>query len=251
VQRILSDPGFGDDAGTADPALDAALAAWQREQGPAESVLTALLTARVLVPIVAILAEAEADGREKSTDMAVITLNGADGRVALPAFGSLDRMSAWYPQARPLPITAVRAAQAALFENADLLVLDPAGPVPFLVTGGALRALAQGRVPVPVAEDPEVLAVLRARLSLEAGIAAAALIPGAEGSDADAVLAVALDAARCRDPGPLARRLSVDLAADPVLRDRLGRGLDLAVVPAAALPAGPLLLDNRARRAGC
>jgi hypothetical protein len=248
---MLSDPGFGDDAGAPDPGLDAALAAWQRTDGPAEPVLTALLTARVLVPIVAILAEAEADGREKSTDMAVITLNGADGRVALPAFGSLDRMAAWYPQARPLPITAVRAAQAALFENADLLVLDPAGPVSFVVTGGALRALAEARVPVPAAQDPEVLAVLRARLSAEAQIAAAVLVPGAAGSDADAVLAVAVDAGRCPDPGPLARRLSVDLAADPVLRDRLGRGLDLAVVPAAALPAGTLLVDNRSRHVGC
>jgi hypothetical protein len=251
VERVLSDPGFGDDTGASDPALDAALLAWQREDGPHGPVLAALLTARVLVPIVALLAEAEADGREKSTDMAVVTLRGADGRVALPAFSSLARLSAWHPEARPLPIAAPRAAQAALFENADLLVLDPAGPVPFVVAGRALRALADGRVPAPPAADPEVAAALRVRLSAQWQIVAAALVPGDEFAGPDAVLAVAVDATRCPDPGPLARRLSADLAADPVLQDRLDRGLDLAIVPLTALPRGHLLLDNRLGPSGC
>jgi hypothetical protein len=251
VERVLSDPGFGGDAGAADAALDAALLAWQRADGPPEPVLAALLTARVLVPIVAILAEQEADGREKQSDMAVVTLRGADGRVALPAFCSVDRLASWHEQARPLPITAPRAAQAALFENADLLVIDPAGPVPFVVTGRALRALAEGRVPVPPAADPEVAAVLRERLRAEGEIAAAALVPSQEVGGPDAVLALAVDGSRCPDPAPLARRLSADLAADPVLRDRLDRGLDLAIVPADALPKGRLLFDNRPELPGC
>jgi hypothetical protein len=251
LERVLTDPGFGDDTGAPDAALNAALLAWQRDDGPPDPVLSALLTARVLVPIVAMLAEAEADGLEKSTDMAVVTLRGADGRVALPAFSSLDRLTSWHAQARPLPITAPRAAQAALFENADLLVLDPAGPVPFVVTGRALRALADGRVPEPPAEDPELAAALRVRLSAQAEIVAAALVPGDELSGPDLVLALAVDTTRCPDPGPLARRLSADLAADPVLRDRLDRGLDLAIVPATALPRGRLLLDNRPDPSGC
>jgi hypothetical protein len=127
VERVLSDPGFGDDPGAPDSGLDSALLTWQRDDGPPGPVLTALLTARVLVPIVAMLAEREADGREKTTDMAVVTLRGTDGRVALPAFSSLDRLASWHPQARPLPITAPRAAQAALFENADLLRGGPCG----------------------------------------------------------------------------------------------------------------------------
>jgi hypothetical protein len=251
MERVLSDPGFGDDAGAADSGLECALSAWQLHDGPPGPVLTALLAARVMVPIVAMLAEREADGREKTTDMAVVTLRGTDGRVALPAFSSLDRLVSWHPQARPLPITAPRAAQAALFENADLLLLDPAGPVPFMVAGRALRALADCRVPVPPAEDPEVAAVLRERLSVEDEIAAAALVGGDQLWGPDAVLALAVDARRCPDPGPLARRLSADLAADPVLRDRLDRGLDLAVVPATALPKGRLLFDNRPGAPGC
>jgi type III secretion system (T3SS) SseB-like protein len=251
VERVLTDPGFGNDTGAPDAALNSALLAWQREDGPPGPVLAALLTARVLVPIVAILAEAEADGREKSTDMAVVTLRGADGRVALPAFSSLDRLTSWHAQARPLPITAPRAAQAALFENADVLVLDPAGPVPFVVTGRALRALADGRVPQPPAEDPEVAAALRVRLRARPEIVAAALVPGDELSGPDAVLALAIDPTRCPDPGPLAHQLSAELAADPVLRDRLDRGLDLAIVPPTALPTGRLLLDNLLGSSGC
>jgi hypothetical protein len=93
--------------------------------------------------------------------------------------------------------------------------------------------------------------VLRERLSAEDEIAAAALVCGDELSGPDVVLALAVDVTRCPDPGPLARRLSADLAADPVLRDRLDRGLDLAVVPAVALPKGRLLLDNRPGAPGC
>jgi hypothetical protein len=251
VERVLSDPGFADDTGAPDRALDAALLAWQRADGPPGPVLDALLAARLMVPIVAILADADADGREKRTDMAVVTLRGEDGRVALPAFTSLDRLVGWHSEARPLPITAPRAAQAALFENAELLVLDPAGPVTFVVAGRALRALADGRVPVPPADDPEVIAVLRARVGAEAGIMAAALFANDDPAGRDAVLAVALDPVRCPDPAPPARRLAEALAADEVLRDRLDRGLDLAVVPATSLPAGSLLLDNRPDPTDC
>lgn len=249
--RVLSDPGFPDDVGGADAALDAVLARWSAA-GPAEPVLTALLDARVLVPIVAILsARDDASGAEKATDMAVVTLRGDDGRVALPAFTSIERLSGWHPEARPLPITAVRAAQAALFENADLLVLDPAGPVPFLVEGRALRALAEGRVPVPPVQDPEVAAAVRARLATEPAVAAAVLVGCADPSGPDVTLALVLDVTRCPDPAACLHALSADLAADPVLRDRLSRGLDLALVPEAALPGGVLLVGEPRGAADC
>jgi hypothetical protein len=191
---------------------------------------------------VAILDELDEHGAEKSTDMAVITLQGPDGRIALPAFGSLATLAAWHAEARPLPITAARAAQAALFENADLLVLDPAGPVTFVVEGPALRALAEGRVPVPPATDPDVHAALVGALDPVTELAAAVLIPGGE---TDAILALVLrDEA---DAQRVATRLGAALAEHPVLRDRLDRGLDLAVLPAGnRLPTGVVLLDRGA-----
>jgi hypothetical protein len=241
VQRVLSDPGFDGDDGSAQPALTAALEAW-RATGDADAVREALLSVRVMVPVVAIATELDEAGAEKSTDMAVITLQGPDGRTALPAFGSLARLTAWHAEARPLPITAVRAAQAALFENADLLVLDPAGPVTFAVDGPALRALAEGRIPLPPLHDPEVHAALSAVLSPMTELAAAVLLPA---PDTDAILALVVrDGA---DAEAAARRAGATLAGHPVLRDRLDRGLDLAVLPAGGgLPGGVVLLDRGA-----
>jgi SseB protein N-terminal domain len=251
VERALSDPGYADDHGAPDPALDAALAAWQHAGEPPGQIPVELIGARLLVPIVAVLAEAESGGREKTTDMAVVTIRGADGGVGLPAFTSLDRLASWHGQARPLPVCADQAAQAALFENADRLVIDPGGPVPFVVAGRALRALAAARIPVPPAEDAEVVEVLRARLTDEPGIVAAALVARDDPDGPDALLAVAVDPERWPDPEPLAQRVCADLAEEEVLRDRLDRGLDVVVVPAAALPAGSLLLDKRPDAADC
>jgi hypothetical protein len=239
VQRVLSDPGFDGDDGSAERALTEALQAWTATGDPA-GVHEALLSARVMVPVVAILDELDEHGGEKSTDMAVITVQGPDGRVALPAFGSLATLSAWHSEARPLPITAQRAAQAALFEDADLLVLDPAGPVTFVLDGPALRALAEGRTPLPAATDPEVHAALVGALEPVVELAAAVLIPG---GDTDAILALVLhDSADARRVATL---LGAALAEHPVLRDRLDRGLDLAVLPAGGrLPTGVVLLDR-------
>jgi hypothetical protein len=244
MQRVLSDPGFGDDPGDAEPALRAALEAWAAT-GDAGPVRTALLDARLLVPVVAIAGEVDESGAEKSTDMAVITLRGEDGRTALPAFGSLATLSAWHAEARPLPIPAVRAAQAALFENADLLVLDPAGPVTFVVQGPALRALAEGRPPVPAGQDPQVQAALATALAPVAEVTAAVLVPGGE---TDAILALVLGEGV--DAERVAHRLGAVLAEHPVLRDRLERGLDLAVLPVGSgLPNGVVLLDRGSGRA--
>ncbi|MEY6569758.1 SseB family protein, partial [Streptomyces sp. PGLac3x] len=50
---------FSDDAGTADPALRAALAAWAEDRTRQRPVLEALRTARLLVPVVAVRGESE------------------------------------------------------------------------------------------------------------------------------------------------------------------------------------------------
>ncbi|EFH31974.1 predicted protein, partial [Streptomyces pristinaespiralis ATCC 25486] len=59
--KNIPDPGFSDDDGTADPALEAALTAWSKDRGAEQPVLEALRGARLLVPIVAVLGEVEED----------------------------------------------------------------------------------------------------------------------------------------------------------------------------------------------
>lgn len=233
MERVLSDPGFSDDDGAADPQVAAALAAYA--DGDAEPLARLLPTARLLVPIVAVAEGVdergvELDTLDRATDMAVVTLKLTGGQVALPVFSSLAGLAQWHTHARPLPIVGVRAAQAALAEGADLLLLDPGGPFPAPIVGPALRLLASGRAPLPVHADPEVATALRVHLATLPDFAAAALLP-APGGEADAVLALSLRADSV-DAAAATAALSAVLAADPVLAERLTRGLDLAILPA-------------------
>ncbi|MEE1939135.1 SseB family protein [Streptomyces sp. TRM 70361] len=238
--KNIPDPGFAGDDGSADPALARALAAWERDRSAEPEVLAALAAARLLVPVVAVLGEAETgeDGlrREKTSDMAVPVLDAPGGRRALPAFTSTGSLARWRPDARPVAVPLHQALRAAAQEGADTLVLDLAGPVAYQLTGPALRALAEGRTETAGAplEDPAVTGALRAALAAEPAVRAARLAVAREGGGTDGVLALRLD------PGAEARevagRVAARLAADEVLRTRLVRGLDLALLP----PDGPL-----------
>src|SRR6266851_1292651 len=64
--------------------------------------------AATLAPVVARLAAAEMAGpaelrREKSSEMALPTVIGTDGRAARPAFTSAAALARWRPEARPVP----------------------------------------------------------------------------------------------------------------------------------------------------
>jgi hypothetical protein len=235
--KNIPDPGFSDDDGTADPALEAALAAWSKDRGAEQPVLEALRGARLLVPIVAVLGEVEEDPetglrREKTSDMAVPTLT-AGSRRALPAFTSIASLARWDPQARPVAVPLHQALQAAAHEKADTVVLDLAGPVPYQLTGPALLALAEGRTSTDPLADPAVTGAVRAAVAAEPAVLRAHLGPGRD-SDGTLALVLAADAAPAEAGGRVARAL----AADDVLRARLVRGLDLALLPAGATPPG-------------
>lgn len=148
-RRQLSAPPFPDDTGAADPELVRALA--QYASDPSQHTITALAAlsrSRLLVPVLATLGEVEYDeaglAHEKSSEMAAALLTGADGRLALLAFTSTDALARWRPEARPVPVPAATAAQAALQDGAAALVVDVAGPVLFPVEGEDLLGLAAG-----------------------------------------------------------------------------------------------------------
>ncbi|MBM7515125.1 SseB family protein [Nocardioides nitrophenolicus] len=144
--RRLQGSEYVDDDGTADAALARALRAHQTGAAPYPEVLAALSRSRLLVPVVALLGEAEvgADGlaRDKSSDMAAVLLTGADGRLALLAFTDLAALAAWDPQARPVPVAAHLAAATAVQEGAHALVVDVAGPHPFVLADDDLHRIA-------------------------------------------------------------------------------------------------------------
>jgi hypothetical protein len=146
--RRIPDPGFPDDDGAGDQALRSALIAYAADPRRQVDVLLALPTARLLVPVVAVLGEAEVDAaglaHDKTSDMATALLTGQDGRQALLAFTGLDTLAAWREDARPVPVTAALAARSAIQEGAAALVLDVAGPMTYAVEGEVLDSLAHG-----------------------------------------------------------------------------------------------------------
>jgi hypothetical protein len=164
------------DTGRADPAVTAALAAYAAGVATEHAVLTAVAASRLLVPVVAVLAEASADGTlppalasapvgsrsEKETEMALPTLIGNDGRKAVIAFTGTDTVRRWRADARPVPVPASRLWPAVAAEQADAVVIDVAGPVPLVVEGARLRALASGTPPPLPHEDPDIRAQVAA-----------------------------------------------------------------------------------------
>lgn len=155
---------FENDDGGMDPAYAAAVAQLAAGNGSEARVVAALATARVFIPIVAQLAEQTVGENglvsDKESDMALVTLEGPDGRTALPAFTHAEALSRWHPEARPVAVYAARAALSAVAEKAQLLVLDPGSQRPFVLRRPAVWALAQQQDWLPSYADPAIQAVL-------------------------------------------------------------------------------------------
>jgi hypothetical protein len=185
---------FRGDDGSADPGVAEALARFGGGAGSEHAALNALAGSRLLVPVVAVLAESQEDGSEKNSEMALPTLIGQDGRAAIIAFTCVASLARWRADARPMPAEADRVWQAAVAEGAAV-VIDVAGPVPFVIEGARLNALAAGQQPPRPDEDPDVHAAIEAVLAAEPMIAGARLrppVPAPAGGHTDADLHVQL-----------------------------------------------------------
>jgi hypothetical protein len=173
---------FDDDDGTADAGYLAAVAGLRAGTGSESSVVASLATARVFIPIVAQLAEEEESAHglqaDKQADMALVTLEAADGRTAMPAFTSAAALSAWHPEARPVAVYAARAALSAVAEGAELLVLDPGADVTFVVRRPAVWALAQQQDWVPSYLDADLAAEMGRAAGSFPAVRRIELLPG-------------------------------------------------------------------------
>ena len=76
--------------------------------------------------------------------MATVLMTNAAGRTALLAFTSMAAMQRWRADSRPVPVGVPSAAQAALHDGADALLIDVAGPARFVIDRPDLEALADG-----------------------------------------------------------------------------------------------------------
>lgn len=157
------------DAGTPDPELWAALAAWRVAPTATTTarVYAALLDARLFAPVTARLEETGTDpgtglAVEKRSSTVLVTPVSAAGATAVAVFTSVPAMSAWRADVRPVPVSGRDACAVALAQGHTAVVVD-LGSVTFVVDGAELEALGGGRVPDSGA--PVSAAVPTARLA--------------------------------------------------------------------------------------
>ena len=210
--------------------MTAALAAYAAGRGSEHAVLVALASARLMVPVVALLAAEEVPGpgglrRDKSSEMALPTVIGSDGRAALPAFTSAASLAAWRPEARPVPVPAAQVWQSGV-KDASAVVIDIAGPVPFAVDGARLAALAQGRAAPLPHEDPDVMALAHEALAAESVIGGYRLQPGTDGTDLTLLL-VPVPSHGAGEVRDAAQRVAQRLMGGA--GDRVRRGIQVAI----------------------
>lgn len=218
--RVVTGTGFDTDTGVADPELVAALA----DPSDEHRLVAAVAAARLLVPVVAEPAEVDESGAlavEKQTDMAAVTLVAPDGVRALPVFTSLASLGEWDPQARPVPVTAARAAQAAVSERCDVVVLDVAGPRTVALRPSMVWALAQQREWLPAHEDEQVGRAVAAAVRGQESVVTHRLGPGEPGQGVLRVELELVPGLSAEDVQQVATAIGERLATDGEVRARI------------------------------
>ncbi|TDW29001.1 SseB family protein [Cryobacterium psychrophilum] len=171
-----------DDDGLAPAPLIEAVRRFHAREAGEEGVIDAIRTSRLLIPLVTALGESGTndDGVtiDKTQELSIITVAGPDGRNVLPAFTSAAAMSAWNPEARPVPADGVRVALAAAQENTDVVVLDPMAPTEFVIRRPALWSIAQALPWTPSYASAQVRAAFDATVATELSVLGLELVAG-------------------------------------------------------------------------
>ena len=138
---------FAGDDGSAPEHLLKALEGFRSGTALAEQVVDAIRESRLLIPLLAELAES-GDGAhgqtvDKSADLSIVTVATPDEQNGLPVFSSVAAMQRWNPKARPVPADARRVALAAVIEENTRIILDPESETEFAIRRPAIAAIAQ------------------------------------------------------------------------------------------------------------
>ncbi|GAB3071461.1 SseB family protein [Intrasporangium mesophilum] len=243
--------GFADDTGAADPKVLALLEGRARsasataasaasgasgaseasvadaaETGETEADLVAhVARTRWLVPVVAVASDVDESGEhrvETRSDMAAVILNAPDGQRALPMFTSLASLSAWDPDARPVPVSAAAAARAAIGEECHVLVVDLGSPHTTVLRPSMLWALALEREWRPSHDDEHVAAAVAAAVRGEEAVAGHRLEAGEPaGAGVLRVVLVLRPGLGADDVQALATRIGERIATDGETRARI------------------------------
>ncbi|MEQ6896680.1 SseB family protein [Microbacterium sp. KR10-403] len=180
-RSFRTNPHAGDD-GSADPALLAALTAFVAGTGDRVAVVEAYREARLLIPLVAEKGD-EGVGPtglavDKTQELSIVTVAAPDGRRVLPVFSSVQAMGRWDATARPVPVEGVRTALAAVDDETDLIVIDPASETEHVLRRPAVWALAQQIPWEPSFVSAEVFTGLQESVARELAVVDLAVADG-------------------------------------------------------------------------
>lgn len=218
-----------DDDGSADARLLEAVRRFRARDLGMPEVVAALGPARLLVPLVTDRGD-EGTGPhgqvvDKTQELALVTVAGPDGRAVLPAFSSVDAMRVWNPRARPIPVSAPRAALAAASDGVGAIVLDSGSPTEFALRRTAFEALATSSPFLPCFVDAGVLEAFLTASAGEPVVRAVQLAPGdpdARLTGPELLVQLTLDAGLSREAlDALLARLGEAWAASPVIAERV------------------------------
>lgn len=225
--KTIPSTGFEGDTGEMDPAVAAALDALREHPTPeVETALVAAVAAsRWLVPVVAVAAEVDTSGEhavDTRSDMAAVTLTAPNGSRGLPMFSSVATLVEWDPQARPVPVRAAAAAQSAISEGCDVLLVDVASPHAAVLRPSMLWALAQERTWQPAHRDEHVARAVAASVREEVDVLGHRLEAGEpEGAGALRVVLVIRPGLDRHDVAAIATRVGERIATDGETRARI------------------------------
>ena len=111
------------DDGLPDADLEAAMRSWATADGDTSvqqaAVIEAFRKARVYIPAVS----------PERDRLGMIALRRADGMTAIAVFTGIERLTAWRPEARPLPHIGSVVASMAEDDGHTMCVVDLDGPI--------------------------------------------------------------------------------------------------------------------------
>jgi hypothetical protein len=158
-RQFAPNPDASDD-GSAPDAFVTARLAFREGRLSASALLDAIAACRFLIPLVAVAGEEGLNDMgvrvDKTQELSIITVAGPDGRPILPVFSSVEAMSVWRADARPVPASAQRVALAAASEGTDRVVIDARGDE-VVLPRPAVWAIAKGETWIPALDDPDVV----------------------------------------------------------------------------------------------
>lgn len=147
-----------------------------------EDVISAIPDARFLIPLIAEAGDigqtAEGLTVDKTQELSVVSVSGPSGQRVLPVFTSVEAMTTWREDARPVPADGRRVALAAAGDGAEWVVIDPTSPSEVILRRPVIESIAKGEQWVPNWLDPELIEVFELSVAEQSAVQSITLVPG-------------------------------------------------------------------------